>query len=175
MGMETVLITLFMPKCSFLCTRNFRLHLCVEVKYCNIEQSHTEPGRQNLQRMSSVLGAMSRDLKVNLACLDCSLFYKIIVNIYTTFLYEVCFDFRIEIMTLRQNFPFQLNIWARFYADFHLVQSHQRLFIKMTAFNTVFFPLISQSPKQNPTLINKLIYFELRKQFFFLLWRKTST
>lgn len=66
----------------------------------------------------------------------------------------------VKIMTLRQNFLFQLNIWARFYADFHPVQSHQRLFIKMTALNTVFFPLISQSPKQNPTLINKLIYFE---------------
>jgi len=55
-----------------------------------------EPGRQNLQQMSSVLGLILGAPKVNLACLNCLEFYQIIVNIYTTFLYEVCFDFRIE-------------------------------------------------------------------------------
>lgn len=63
-------------------------------------------------------------------------------------------------MTLRQIFLFQLNIWAKFYADFYLVQSHQRLFIKMTALNIIFFLSFPNSQKQNPTLIGKLVYFE---------------
>lgn len=44
-------------------------------------------------------------------------------------------------MTL--SFLFQLNIWAKFY-DFYLVQSHQRLFIEMTALNIIFSPIISE-------------------------------
>lgn len=153
MRMETVLITLFMPKCSFLCTRNSRLHLCVEVKHCSGVQSHRVFDRRSLQRMSSVLGVPLGDPKVNSAFFrlptvlskNCKHLYNLLIQIMLRFQ-----NGNVKNMTLRHIFLFRLDIWAKFYADFYLVQSHQRLFVKMTALNTNFFPFLSQFPEAKP-------------------------